>query len=159
MVIYMEWNDTFINENLFSNNKILIDSVGDMLQRIEEKTNHSVTLSNIGMLYNDKLVEIMQIYNRNNVAVYQSLLFTLIHKYLSDLVSLAIKNIEKDILTALENDIAFAKNVAQEARYNLYQATENILIAYYNEDLQRLGFKIVLPTLSENLSDNRIAKS
>ncbi|HIT22456.1 MAG TPA: hypothetical protein IAB56_05800 [Candidatus Scybalousia intestinigallinarum] len=64
----------------------LIQKVSNTKEEINRNTNGEDDIENIGIIFNNKMIEIYQIYARNNVSYVQSGLKSVILSYLTDIV-------------------------------------------------------------------------
>ena len=71
-----------------------MDKIGDITLEIQKNTNGKVKLGNIGITFNNKIIEILQTYSENNVTFYNSKLKNVIIFYLEDIMLEALKELQ-----------------------------------------------------------------
>ena len=88
------WNDEKEKKLLFDKVQTIMDKIGDITLEIQKNTNGKVKLGNIGITFNNKIIEILQTYSENNVTFYNSKLKNVIIFYLEDIMLEALKELQ-----------------------------------------------------------------
>lgn len=88
------WNDEKEKKLLFDKVQTIMDKIGDITLEIQKNTNGQVKLGNIGITFNNKIIEILQTYSENNVTFYNSKLKNVIIFYLEDIMLEALKELQ-----------------------------------------------------------------
>lgn len=88
------WNDEKEKKLLFDKVQTIMDKIGDIILEIQKNTNGKVKLGNIGITFNNKIIEILQTYSENNVTFYNSKLKNVIIFYLEDIMLEALKELQ-----------------------------------------------------------------
>lgn len=90
----ISWNDEKEKKLLFDKVQTIMDKIGDITLEIQKNTNGKVKLGNIGITFNNKIIEILQTYSENNVTFYNSKLKNVIIFYLEDIMLEALKELQ-----------------------------------------------------------------
>lgn len=88
------WDDEKEKQLLFDKVQTIMDKIGNITLEIQKNTNGKVKLGNIGITFNNKIIEILQIYSKNNVTFYNSKLKNVIMFYLEDIMLEALKELQ-----------------------------------------------------------------
>lgn len=88
------WDDEKEKQLLFDKVQTIMDKIGNITLEIQKNTNGKVKLGNIGITFNNKIIEILQIYSKNNVTFYNSKLKNVIIFYLEDIMLEALKELQ-----------------------------------------------------------------
>ena len=88
------WNDEKEKKLLFDKVQTIMDKIGDITLEIQKNTNGKVKLGNIGITFNNKIIEILQTYSENNVTFYNSKLKNVIIFYLENIMLEALKELQ-----------------------------------------------------------------
>ena len=88
------WNDEKEKKLLFDKVQTIMDKIGDIALEIQRSTNGQVNIGNIGITFNNKIIELLQIYSKNNVTFYNSKLKSVILFYLEDIMFEALNELQ-----------------------------------------------------------------
>lgn len=91
------WSDQQEKEKEKEFRTELIQKVDHTKEAINRNTNGGDNIENIGIIFNNKMIEIYQIYARNNISYVQSTLKGVILPYLTDLVLDATNKLQEYI--------------------------------------------------------------
>ena len=88
------WDDEKEKKLLFDKVQTIMDKIGNITLEIQKNTKGKVKLGNIGITFNNKIIEILQIYSKNNITFYNSKLKNVIMFYLEDIMLEALKKLQ-----------------------------------------------------------------
>ena len=109
------WDDEKEKQLLFDKVQTIMDKIGNITLEIQKNTNGKVKLGNIGITFNNKIIEILQIYSKNNVTFYNSKLKNVIMFYLENIMLEALKELQ----SYLDLFNVKVKNLEQKIKHNL----------------------------------------
>lgn len=172
-------------DRLFNASHRLIDKTGELINNISKRIKYNRELPNVAITYNNKIVELIALYNEHNMSFYSAFLEAVILKHLTNLLAescdslnkigdIIIKNnnvelsdeqfeeagqdigkliekyealnkeifdfdLEKDIISSIDEDVEYWNEQEKNGEYNLYSTDGDQLITNYNNELQNLG--------------------
>ena len=172
-------------DRLFNNSHRLIVKTGELINNISKRINYNYELPNVAITYNNKIVELIALYNNHNMTFYSAFLEAVILRHLTNLLvescnslneigDIIVKNnnvelsdeqfkeagqnigkliekyealnkeifnfdLEKDIISSIDEDVEYWNEQGQNGEYDLYSNDGDQLITNYNNELQDLG--------------------
>lgn len=91
------WNDEKEQKVLFDKVQKIMDKIGKIKLELDKNTNGQVNIGNIGITFNNKIIELLQVYSKNNVTFYNSKLKNVILFYLEDIMFEALNELQNYI--------------------------------------------------------------
>ena len=135
----MKPNDEMIKTSIFRKCNLMIEKIDKILYVINKRVNLDYKLPNIATTYNNKLVDIVALYRRNNMSFYSSHLKWPIEGYLLSYVDEAtsILNRFTTLVSEASNTFPFSKKRAQ-----IFDELQNLLKNYLDLDTKLYDFDI-----------------
>ena len=133
------WDDEKEKQLLFDKVQTIMDKIGNITLEIQKNTNGKVKLGNIGITFNNKIIEILQIYSKNNVTFYNSKLKNVIMFYLENIMLEALKELQSylDLFNVKVKKFG-TKNQAQ----SIIEQSKPILLKYTDLRQKLFDFNI-----------------
>ena len=157
---------------LFIDSRRLINEMYNLIDKLEKVSHQNIDIPNVGITFNNKLVEIKQLYKRNNVKFNESELVLLINEYfiikirecigiIMDYIKI-INSIDQYAINLKKNKLLFKKNYRKEI-LDLFNKSNELLVIYKQKDNEMFNFKINdIPKITEeypNLLDIVLEKA
>lgn len=152
----MSWNDEKEKEVIFSKAGQLMDNIGEIILEIEKNTDGKVVFGNIGITFNNKLIEIFQLYSKNNITFYNSKLKFVILFYLEEIVLKAMKDLE-DYLNMF--DVKIRKFGLKKQAQNIIEASKEKVQDYKDLRSKLFDFDIskdIIEAVKQHIVFNEI---
>ncbi|MCM1053627.1 MAG: hypothetical protein NC483_06620 [Ruminococcus sp.] len=145
-------NNSYDRTGLLYNIEEIINKVNKIIKNIEQSSKGTIALPNIGITYNNKLVNIIQIYKRKGLNANKSSLCLAIQRFLIDLLTEGIKYIESyvEVISKRTNE----PNFEQQAN-SIVEETQKFLKAYKRIDQKIFDFDIskdILQVLQKDIA-------
>lgn len=147
----MKWNDEKEKKRLFDKTQKFMDQIGRIKFQIEKASQGQVNIGNIGITFNNKLNEILQVYSKNGVTFYNSKLKSVILFYLEDIMLEALNELQKYVDLF---DVKIKKIGRKTQAQKIFSQSKPILSKYAELRQKLFDFSIdkdIIPAVLKNI--------